>query len=852
MFNSLKSKFILSFLSIEIVFFTLIITLNFSALDKASETLTDEKIQASTELLVELIKTPLIVYDLATIDNALQTFSKIKDVVGVQVDDPNDNILSEQIKEGPISSQILQDISHGTKSYIYEGNTYTLHMTEVMSEGEVIGHIHFAFASTDTINSIEKTKTLTYLLVLLALLVGLIISYFIGNKLGRSLTQLTDIAQHIAKDDVITVPSSRSNDEISTLFRAISTMQEHIIERTRLRNESINNLQQFFHALESSAVVSKTDIHGNINYVNDAFVQISGYSEEELLGKNHRLLRHPDMKDDIFQELWDTISSKEIFHATLTNRKKNGETYYVDSTIIPLLDNNDNIMEYIAIRYDVTELIQARNKALSAEKVKGEFLSNMSHEIRTPMNAVLGFVQILQKRESDEKKLSYLNLIEGSSQTLLHVINEILDFSKVESGKLLIDKHPFNPLIELSQASKFFMISAKEKSIRYIAYIDPNIPQCMNADLVRIKQIMFNFLSNAFKFTPEDNLVHVNIKYENELLKISVDDEGIGLEPTALKKIFNVFEQADTSTTRKYGGTGLGLAISKKLAELMEGKILVESVHGKGSTFTLSLPIHLCTTNEMNPMSVVADTKTKDIALLCQHERDKELMDMIQQYLGDLGFEKLKVITRPQECDSDIIVFVSDETIDKEIIALERTALALMAYESHTFDGQDQIYTITTPYTSLDLITVLNSIDQQKNTDVGEENLSQTKTYEGHILVAEDNKTNQILVKILLEEYDLTYTIANDGLEAVEAFKNEDFNLVLMDENMPNMTGVQAVQEIRQYEADENKTFTPIIALTANVMEEDKERFRNAGMNDFLAKPIDTAELERILTRFLS
>lgn len=854
MFNSLKSKLIFSFLGIEIVFFTLIIALNFTSLDKASETLTDEKIQASSELLVELIKTPLIIYDLATIDNSIQVFSKIKNVEAVQIRDRDNNIVSEYIKEGPITSYMLHDMAPRIKSYTYEGNVFSLHTSSVMSEGEEIGHIHFAFSDTETIKSIVKTKTLTYALVLLALVVGLIISYIISNKLGKSLSELTDIAQHIANDDVVAIStSSQSKDEINILFRAIATMQEYILERTRSRNESLNDLNQFFHALESSSLVSKTDIRGNINYVNDKFIDVSGYSREELLGKNHRIIRHPDMEDEIFRELWDTITSKQIFHATLTNRKKSGEAYYVDTTIIPLLDNNENIVEYLAIRYEVTELIQARNKALSAEKSKGEFLSNMSHEIRTPMNAVLGFVQILQKRERDTKKLSYLNLIEGSSQTLLHVINEILDFSKIESGKLLIDHHPFNPLIELSQASKFFMITAKETSIRYLAYIDPNIPQCINGDLIRIKQIMFNFLSNAFKFTPEEKTVYVNINYENGLLKISVEDEGIGLEPAALEKIFNVFEQADTSTTRKYGGTGLGLSISKKLAELMGGNILVESVQGKGSTFSLSLPMRTCTAEDDKTLSINESVQTSSIALVYSKEDNNEVLELINQYLIDLKFTQVNTITELSDCNDDhIIIFIPEETINKEIIDSGKTALALMACESELFTDQDNIYPIIMPYTIMDLVTVLNAMTQEKDTGDIQEVLSQSNTYHGHVLVAEDNKTNQLLIKILLDDYDLQYTLVNDGVEAVDTFKTSGFDLVLMDENMPNMTGVQAVEKIRAYEVENQKVFTPIIALTANVMEEDRERFLNAGMNDFLAKPIDTSELERILRKFLS
>lgn len=820
-------------------------------MDKAAETLTDEKIHASTELFVELIKTPIIIYDLATIDDAVKVFSRIKNVIGVQVNDLDHNILSEHMQMDFIKSDILAYLPPGEKAVVYNNKTYLISTVNITDESQNIGQVHFVFSASDTFQNIQKTKTQTYLVVMLALLLGLFVAYIIGNKLGKSLDKLTDIAQSIAKDEKVIIKTTKGKDEISILFNTISLMQEHLIERTESRNKSLSDLQQFFHALQVSAIVSKTDISGNITYVNDKFIQVSGYSKDELLGHNHRLIKHPDMDDTFFKELWNVISSKQIFHATIKNRKKNAEAYYVDTTIIPLLDDIGNITEYLAIRYDVTELVEARNKALSAEKTKSEFLSNMSHEIRTPMNAVLGFVQILQKMEDDEKKLSYLNLIAGSSQTLLSVINEILDFSKIESGKLLIDTHPFNPLIELSRASKFFMITANEKSIRFLTYIDPNIPQCMDGDLVRIKQILFNFLGNAFKFTAEEKTIRVAVTYKNELLSISVTDEGIGLEPATLDKIFNVFEQADSSTTRKYGGTGLGLAISKRLSELMGGDILVDSVYGKGSTFTLSLPMHICTVEDNETISIDESIKTRSIALVYTKESDKDVLDLIKRYLGELKFTQVSIITEIDSCDDDIIIFIPDETINEEIIKSGKTAIALVNNESELFIDHEQIHLLLAPYTTLDLITALNSISQDKETIEVQEVISSSQTYQGHILVAEDNKTNQLLIKLLLDDYGIQYTIANDGIEAVDAFKNATFDLILMDENMPNMTGVQAVEKIREYEVEDQKVSTPIVALTANVMKEDRERFRNAGMDDFLAKPIDTKELERILEAFL-
>jgi signal transduction histidine kinase/CheY-like chemotaxis protein len=380
-------------------------------------------------------------------------------------------------------------------------------------------------------------------------------------------------------------------------------------------------------------------------------------------------------------------------------------------------------------------------KALEAKKAKEEFLSNMSHEIRTPMNAIIGFVNILKNSVKGEKNLSYVNIIQSSSRTMLHLIDDILDFSKIENGKLSINRHPFNPHNELIHCLKLFEASAAEKSIELFTNVDKNLPDCLNGDLTRIKQIMFNFLSNAIKFSSEGKKIFIDVKYENGLLSISVQDEGIGISDEAQKKIFDPFEQADGATAKKYGGTGLGLSISSKLAKLMGGEITLSSALRVGSKFTLLLPIKIC-----------------DISAKITSDTDKEYSD------EDFDYSKLY----------------------------------------------------------------------------------------GHVLVAEDNKMNQTLMKILLEEYNLGCTIASDGLEALEMFKSSKFELVLMDDSMPNMTGIEALKKIRDYEKENSLAATPIVALTANVMEDDKMKFFEAGADDFIAKPIDILEFNRVLERFLS
>ena len=736
MLKSLKSKFIISFIVMEVIFFSLIVGLNFNSLDKASKTLTKEKLEISSQLLVELVKTPLITYDLATLDDIVKTFSKIDNVVAIQVDDANEKMISGYSSDGSNNKSI-----HENSMYLQD-DKYITTVADIIVEDEYLGHIEFVFDITEQIQSIKNNRYNTYILITFALIIGLIVSYIIGSDLGKSLKKLTNIAKQVADDKEVTILYSNNySDEIGELFYAMHRMQKHITERTTNLNNTLNNLQQFINALNHSAIVTKTDPSGVITYVNSKFCEVTGYREDELIGKTHGMLRPDDIEDDFYKNMWQKITSKQIFHATFKNIKKNGEPYYVDATIVPLLDNRGDISEYIAIRYEVTEIINAKEKALEAKKAKEEFLSNMSHEIRTPMNAILGFVKVLQKNTTDEKNLSHLKIIENSSQTLLYIINDILDLSKIESGKLTIDKHPFNSRLEFTQAIELYKLIAQEKSINLQVNIDKDIPLCLVGDLIRIKQILFNLLSNALKFTQENKNIFVDIVYKthDSKLSISVKDEGIGMSQEVQGKIFNAFEQADNSTTRKFGGTGLGLSISSKLAKLMEGEILLESEEDVGSTFTLSVPVEVC-------------------------REDDE-------------------------------------------------ALSLLNSESET--------------------------------------ATQDIKFTGKVLIAEDNKMNQMLLTILLDDYELKYRVANDGLEAVEAFKNSKYDIVLMDENMPNMTGLKALEQILEYEKENQLAHTPVIALTANVMQEDKDRFKDAGMDDFLAKPIDTKELERVLKKFL-
>ncbi len=374
-------------------------------------------------------------------------------------------------------------------------------------------------------------------------------------------------------------------------------------------------------------------------------------------------------------------------------------------------------------------LIEESQKLYHANQSKSEFLANMSHEIRTPLNGILGFLQILLKDEDDKEKRHYLNVINESSKTLLSIINDILDLSKIESGKLDILLEDFSLSNTLQNIVDLYVPRMQDKHINFIPEFSAQLPEYICSDELRIKQIINNLLSNSIKFTPELGTILLKIAYDydTQKLKISVKDSGIGIPKDKQSLIFEAFTQSDASTTKHYGGTGLGLSITNNLVRMLHGSITLESEEGKGSHFIV-------------------------------------------------------------EIDAPIADQSAQETQDDTVI--------------DTFNGEP-------------------------------------------VLLVEDNKTNQLFASLILDDLNLSYELAENGQVAVDKYKNGSFSLVLMDENMPVMNGTEATKLIRMYEAENGMQPTPIIALSANALKGDKERFLEAGMDEYLAKPIDINELAK-------
>lgn len=374
-----------------------------------------------------------------------------------------------------------------------------------------------------------------------------------------------------------------------TAFRSSLLFQRLLKTRTMLQN-SIRELTQQKETLDHHAIVSIADQQGNITYVNDKFCEISGYSRDELIGKNHRILKSSIHPKEFYQELWDTLSQGNIWQGEICNKRKDNSIYWVESTISPFLDDMGIPYQYVAIRTEITHLLQAKVEAEEANKAKSKFLSSMSHELRTPMNAVLGFSQLLLIKAKDDKTKENINEILNAGQHLLELINQVLDLSKIESGTLplSIDSYPLTDLINNCLIT--VMPNANQQGIEINNNIDASNSSIVKVDKTQFRQIILNLLSNAIKYNQKNGKVSVDcLQMNDNLLRITISNTGKGLTPEQQTHIFKPFDRAGAENSN-IPGTGLGLVISKDLIERMNGSIGFESEEGKGSCFWIQIP----------------------------------------------------------------------------------------------------------------------------------------------------------------------------------------------------------------------------------------------------------------------
>jgi PAS domain S-box-containing protein len=643
--------------------------------------------------------------------------------------------------------------------------------------------------------------------------------------------------------------------------------------------------------------------------VNAKMCQMTGYAKEELLTMSPIELTDPadrEVESDLYsQMLAGVLPSYQLQKRYI---RKDGRSIWVQVHVAVIRDALGKPINSVGVVQDITarlqaeeslralnleleerveertfELGQAKEVAEAASRAKSEFVANMSHEIRTPMNGVIGMSDLLSRTSLNAHQKDLVYNIQNSADCLLDLINDILDFSKIEAGKLELLTADFDLPALIESSTELLAETASNKNISLMSFVSPDIPSIVHGDQSRLRQVLLNLLSNANKFTSAGN-VTLSVTADppvdgGSLFHFIVSDTGIGMSSQTLDQLFLPFSQGDGSITRKYGGTGLGLSISQRLVHLMGGTIVVASKEGMGSTFSFDIPLRVLTPSKPGPGDAIPSNFVGKRLLLVNTQL--QVSDIINAYTQGWGLfcklahspeQALKMLSDASEAGKPYQVVVIDrfQSDDQELIATaitnvispDTTRVILLdapaAFESNEQMQPPGFYTyLNKPVRHARLFDCLVSalaVDQpltvlESPLQVGEPSPSPFGHYT--VLIAEDQKVNQKLAILQLTELGLGAKAVGNGREAVNAVSQDDYALILMDCQMPEMDGFQAAQAIRKWEQSTGGRRIPIIAMTAQAMTGDREECLASGMDDYVSKPVTAKKLLTVLNRWL-
>jgi PAS domain S-box-containing protein len=696
--------------------------------------------------------------------------------------------------------------------------------------------------------------------------------------------------------------SFQKNEEGLCSFTAII---RDITERKKREDE----IQRLSCAVEQSpSSVMITDAEGNIEYINPKFTELTGYTPEDALGKTPRILKSGKTPLAEYKKLWKTIKSGKEWRGEFSNKKKNGILYWEHTSISSVKNSEGNITHFVSVNEDVTdrrhmekmikkseevaivkmkEATEAKENAEVATTAKSEFLANMSHEIRTPMNGIMGMTDLLLDTKLTREQREFTDTVRDSADALLTIINDILDFSKIEAGKMEIENIDFDLHIAVESTIDILAVKAHEKYLELSCFIDPEVPSLLRGDPGKLRQVIINLVNNAMKFTKEGEVaISVNMEEETELhvtVRFAVKDTGIGIPADRMDRLFKSFSQVDASTTRKFGGTGLGLTISKQIAELMGGHIGVESKEGKGSTFWFTAVLEKQPLDQQQAPIKLGDIENMRVLVVDGYDTNRHIF---RKYLeswhcrveeavsAEEVMEKLR--DAADRSDPFKIALIDccmpekdGESLGREIKADPQLKdLILVMLTSVGRRGDAELFSklgfaayLPKPIKKTQLFECLQIVTgktEKVKKDTPEQIVTQYSISEDHkqrvhILLVEDNMVNQkIALRILEKKLGYHADVATNGKEAIESLERSDYDLVLMDCQMPEMDGYEATSTIRDQDSAVRNHNIPIIAMTANAMKGDREKCLEAGMDDYVTKPINMQELADAIERNLS
>ena len=686
-----------------------------------------------------------------------------------------------------------------------------------------------------------------------------------------------------------------------------ATLEQRVAERTEALESARLKAEDFerrFRSIFESASTGLLLVEqaGTVSLANPQLDRLFGYSPGELIGQPVEILtpqlireQHVSLRDSYFASPTPRYMGEG---RDLMGVRKDGSTFPLEIGLCPIQVNGSvcvlaSVIDLTERKRSESDLIAARDEAQAANRAKSQFLANMSHEIRTPMNAVIGLTEVVLRTDLEASQRDHLRTVLDSAESLLSIINDILDFSKIEAGKLHVEDVPFDLHDIVGDTLRGLAVRADFKGLELACFIDPTLPVRLIGDHVRLRQVLTNLVSNAIKFTEHGEVVvrvgltaaspdvetaaDATTTHDSVVVQFSVADTGIGISPDHAARIFEPFSQADASTTRRYGGTGLGLSICRQLVELMGGGISVSSEPDKGSTFTFTLPFGITLEEQPrlpHPQRLLSETRilvvddnetncsilnevllSRGVQPVIAHSADDALRALRDAYnrgqpfqlmLSDVhmpgrdGFDLVQDVRRDQNLNDLAIILLTsacrtgDSTLSQELHVAGRLMKPV---------SQPELFAVVERVLG---VASSNDLEPNGTVDVSSGADENPRVLPLKILLTEDSRPNQLVARAILSEHNHEVIVAENGLEALDLLEQQQFDVVFMDLQMPEMDGIEATTRIRQREYGTSR-HQQIIAMTAHAIQGDREQCLQAGMDDYVSKPVRKDTLAAVI-----